>query len=223
MSLEKLKKEILNEKTFSVALLIIAIVAILSFIFGLITFNNEILFLTFLALLWYARETQKMKETMREQLKLEGPVVDLFYRPVTANHKNCFRLKNTGRAIAYNIKVKTIIFDGETFEFSFDDPNLLLVPNEEKSLLVRENHKEYKDGAESIIGAGDGAGELLRLIKNKTKKSKDKHGYEKLEHLPKVNFYISYENISGQKQNRKFVLFDKGLNSDVQIKLDFGN
>ena len=90
-------------------------------IFSSVKISDRILFITFWALLWYANETGKIRKIE------EKPVVDLYYRPKTSEHKKYFRLRNNGKGVAYNVQVETVKFNDKIFEFYFEDPNLNII------------------------------------------------------------------------------------------------
>ncbi|MFH1049049.1 MAG: hypothetical protein V1732_05300 [Patescibacteria group bacterium] len=190
MSLGNLKDKIFNDRAFFVALLVIGILAILSFIFGLIAFNDEILFLTFLALVWYASETQKIREIE------EKPIVDLFYRP----QKQSLKLRNTGKGTAYNIKVENTETEDRIFWFYFEDPNLILINGNEQSLYV--NIKNKKDNSYRYKELNDFLNYITYKSFNKLKKLTDKQ---------KTKIIISYQNALDKKFQRIFYIYSRNM------------
>jgi hypothetical protein len=165
MSLEKLKEKILNEKTFSVMLLIIGIVTILSFVLGLIAFNNEILFLTFLALLWYAWETRKLKEEAIKQTEIEQkPVMMLHVRnPIAIALENkeyeiidglsCYlSLRNVGRGPAFNVEVVEIKDRGSIFVVEKCQCRFFAPKGDEQAIkfIKKDNSKKDNSKIESF-------------------------------------------------------------------------
>lgn len=160
-------------------------------IFGSVEIGDKILFITFWALLWYAWETRGMKKEMVEQTQLEQkPIVDLFYRPKTEKHKEYLRIRNSGKGVAYSIRVEQIIIKDKKFSFYFDDPNAILVPlGDEKTLYV-----DVWNG-KSHLGEGQ-----LDFLKNTIS---PQIIYSEQD-LKEAKFIISYENANKKKYQRVF-------------------
>jgi len=77
-----------------------------------VSFTDRILFITFLALLWYSFETRQLKNATRKSNELQQtPLFVLLY------DGNDLILRNEGKGIAYNVIIDPILFDEETFEF----------------------------------------------------------------------------------------------------------
>lgn len=112
---------------------------------GIATVSDRILFLTFLALLWYAWETRKLKEEAIKQTEIEQkPVMMLYVRNlnnITNAIKKIFKreyvisdrasyylsLRNVGRGPAFNVKVVEVkdrdsIFVVEKYQCRFFAP-----------------------------------------------------------------------------------------------------
>jgi len=115
--------------------------------------ENVILFLSFLALVWYAWETRELRKTTKNQLELEQrPILNLYYRS-ESKKKGRLRIRNVGRGIAYNIRVSSIKINKNNFKFRLDGPNLTLIPGEEKTLTIKElNEKTNRNGKIVSIG-----------------------------------------------------------------------
>lgn len=105
------------------------ILIILLFLLGIIVFyadkileldfgvNNKILFITFLALIWYAEETRKTKNELTSQTQIQQkPILVLYVRKdkdgklknyrIIDNQEYVFRVRNVGMGAAANLKVE---------------------------------------------------------------------------------------------------------------------
>ena len=210
-----------NSKNLLVVLLIIGIISIIIFILDYIKFSDEVLFLTFLTLFWYAWETGKMRKEMFIQNELEQkPIVDLYYQPATSKHEKYFRLRNSGKGIAYNINIDDIKIDSGDFKFYFNDPNSILITGEEKTLHVIGNYKN-KDGNECT--PGDGISFFFNSVGQKYFEKLDENGFRDLSTQSKIEIIISYKNTLNKKFKRFFTIKCNGimLDQDMSIQNDF--
>lgn len=159
-----------------------------------VSISDRILFITFLALLWYAWETGEMKKEMVKQTELEQkPIIDLFYRLKTNEHEEYLRLRNSGKGVAYNIQVKPIIIEDRKFKFYFNDPNLILTPLGKEQTL----HVDAYDRNKHL---GEGQLDFFKnTISPQTIYSKDD--------LREANFMISYKNANKKKYQRIFKFY----------------
>jgi len=176
---------------------------------GLASLSDKILFATFLALIWYAWETRKMRKEMVVQNELEQkPIVDLFYRPKTTKHDEYLRLRNSGKGVAYNINVQTITIENKKFKFYLDDPNLILTPlgNEQTLHVDAWNNKSH-------LGEGQ-----LHFLKNTISPQTI---YSKND-LKKIRFIIFYENANKKKYQRIFEFYCTTPATD-DFKVNFVN
>jgi len=162
----------------------------------------------FTALLWYSFET-------RENNKIEQkPIVDLYFRPVTSEHKEYFRLRNTGKGVAYNINVESIIIDKidnskYIFSFRIKDPNLMLAPlGDEKTLdifcetIAQNNNRTWISDVRALNLFKD-----LVLAKE-------------VANFQNVKFIISFENINRKKFERIFRFFYDKTDCIHRVKLE---
>ncbi len=169
-----------------------------------ITINEIILFATFLALLWYANETKKIRQIEQE------PIIDLYYRPHSSADGK-LRLRNSGKGTAYNIRVGKITSEnGKNFEFYFDDPNLILINNAEQTLIVGSDKKNDKD----MHG-------FLQYVKQKSFESRK----DILNKKQEIIIAIYYENIKKKKFRRYFTIYnrhfagiDKSFKKEIEIE-----
>ena len=198
MSLEKLKK---NRTIIALAIIgfiftvyLDGIVLLLKDIFlwssinGIATIGDRILFLTFLALLWYAWETRKLKEEAIKQTEIEQkPVMMLYVRnlsSITDKMEKIFKkdyvivgsasyylsLRNVGRGSAFNAKVK-------------DKDNIFMV----EKYQCRFFAPEPKGGEQAI-----------KVIK------KDNSKIESFNELKGVTFKISCKSADGRLYNFQY-------------------
>jgi len=146
-SVEKLKKEILESRLLFL-LIVLGIIANLATVFldiKNVSINDRILFITFLALVWYAVETQGLKKEAIKQTEIEQkPVMMLYVRNrsnITDKMEKVFKreytiiddlsyylsLRNVGRGPAFNVEVieikdKDSIFVVEKYQCRFFAP-----------------------------------------------------------------------------------------------------
>lgn len=173
---------------------------------GIASIGDKILFATFLALIWYAWETKKIREIEQE------PIIDLYYRPQTRNHGKCLRLRNSGKGTAYNIKVERIsVRAGEKeFEFYFGDPNLILMYNEEKTLWVQSKY-DHKNSRANYQIEDQALDNFLSYVKGQA-----------IKHKAKVKIIVSYKNYLHKKIERQFYFYHRlHLNYDEIYKKEF--
>ncbi len=174
---------------------------------GLASINDKIILATFFALLFYTWETRKMSLATTGLLKLEEPIIDLFFRPKTEKHEDYFRIRNTGRGVAYNLKIESDILNNKNFYFVIGDPNLLIVPEEEKTVLLEESHTNSDGGKEFQI---DLNGSSLSLFFSELKNVK--------EFSAKIK--IHYEDSSKKEYTRIFlVYYENRLAQEIKIEL----
>lgn len=171
--------------------------------------SNWIYFATFLALLWYAEETKKIREIEQE------PIIDLYYRPEIINnpnkeknHPKYLRLRNSGKGTAYNIKVEKIISENgsKEFEFYFEDPNLILMNNTEQTLLVESIHNHEDEQSYQA----DPLADFLSYIKEQNAKQKKK-----------TKIIVSYENYLQKKFERQFYFYCRLYNDKAKYLKEF--
>lgn len=174
---------------------------IIFFIIGVyldkINFANSIQICIFVALFWYSFET-------RENNKIEQkPIVDLFYRPRTNKHEEYFRLRNSGKGVAYNIKVEPIIvknIDDNEYIFSFciKDPNLMLVPLGDEKTLNTICEQINPDNKSKLLT--DNNQEALKIFENLALA-------KSVRNFQEIQFKVSFENINRKKFERIFGFF----------------
>lgn len=170
----------------------------------------------FFALLWYSFETRDLKKSTQESNDIElRPIVDLYYRPPTANsHGEYFRLRNSGKGVAYNIFVEPIIIDigiddnKYIFNFCIKDTNLMLAPlGDEKTINITcETISSNNSSSISDINA-------LKLFKNLVlaKRVADLQG---------VEFIILFENANKKKIKRIFNFFYDNTNYVYRVNFE---
>ena len=193
---------------------------LISIAIGMSTMSDKILFLTFLALLWYAWETRCMKKEMVEQTQLEQkPIVDLFYRPTTPNHEQCLRLRNSGKGVAYNIGVETIKTDDDkTFEFYFEDPNLILTTGDEQTLKINAKYKSRQGGE---TWPGDPLNYFLdECVTKNTWENRDENNKSTINENQKTRLEVFYENAINRKFRRIFYIYDQIAKTDNKKKFE---
>lgn len=166
-------------------------------IFSNSTINNVILFFTFLALLFYAWETKKIREIE------EKPIIDLFYRP----KQRSLKLRNTGKGTAYNIKVESIEAKDQIFWFYFDDPNLILVNGCEQFLYVNTKDRQNSSYKHKDL---DG---FLNYISDRKSFNKDK----RLTEQQKQEIIISYKNALGKKFKTIFYVYNRYMSGVDEV------
>jgi hypothetical protein len=187
-----------------------------------IKLNDFILLITAAFIIAYTHETQKMKEEMVKQTELEQkPIVDFFYRPATLKHEQYLRLRNSGKGVAYNIEVETIKENDRSFEFYFEDPNLILTLNDEQTLLV---NAKYWNEQEGKIWPNDSLNYFLtECVTKRTWENKDEDNKEILREKQKTKLVISYENAVSQKFKRFFYIYEQIVKTDnkKQYEVEF--
>jgi hypothetical protein len=163
--------------------------------------NTFILFMTFLTLLWYAWETKKIREIEQK------PIIDLYYRPKTADHQEYLRLRNSGKGTAYNIKVERIKSQDnkKIFEFYFNGPNSILINNTEQTLSI-----QAKEGDSNWIDR-IALNRFLSYIKQQASEKKSK-----------VAIIVSYKNFLRGIFRRTFYIYSPShLDSEQIYKNEF--
>ena len=122
----------------------ILIVAISDYFFGNFLFKeltDLILFLTFVAIIWYSFETSEMKKQIVEQNKLSiCPILVMYYRKKDNNRRQ-LRIRNIGKHAALKIKFSGYKSEnkGTTVEMvpKIEEPSLI-IPNEERNVVIKE-------------------------------------------------------------------------------------
>lgn len=169
----------------------------------LMSMSDWILYATFLALIWYAEETKKIREIE------QTPVVDLYYRPQTSKHEKYFRLRNSGKGTAYNIKIEKIKNNGKEFEFYFSDPNLILINNCEQTLFIQS--KDGHNGNASYRIRDQALEAFLSYISERA-----------IKHKLGIKIFVSYENYLKKEFKRTFYIYCRNhLNYDEIYKKEF--
>jgi len=214
-SLRNLKNEI-SENKLLFLLIILGVVVNITILFSS---NDRILFITFLALIWYASETEKMKKEMIAQNELEQkPIVDLFYRPQTSNHEAYLRLRNNGKGVAYNINVEDVsTVDNEIFEFYFEDPNLILITGGEQTLEISAAYD--KQGVKTWSGESLNYF-LTQCVTKNTWENLDKDNELIINDKQKTKLIISYENGIGKRFRRMFFIYDQKAKTDSKKEFE---
>ncbi|MFA4880013.1 MAG: hypothetical protein WC650_00115 [Candidatus Doudnabacteria bacterium] len=169
-------------------------------------FGDSIQICIFVALLWYSFETRELKLSSKLNNELEQkPIVDLFFRPATADHEEYFRLRNSGKGVAYEIQVRPIVIERKRFKFYFDDPNLILTPLDDEKTL-------YIDAWDGNNHLGEGQ---LDFFKNTISPPTihDKND------LKEAKFIITYENAGDEKFYKIFKFYcTTPATDDFQVK-----
>jgi len=144
------------------------------------TLNIVVLFITFLALVWYAWETKKMKEQVIEQTKL------LICPFLVINPKNEtlatggsykeFKIRNVGKGVALKIQFSKCKICKGKGNIPGIKKSPTLMPGEEKDIIVKESVVKgrswpMKDKAEPFSSINDN-------VKNVTIKFEDIRGNE---------------------------------------------
>ncbi|MFH1457101.1 MAG: hypothetical protein ABIF17_03225 [Patescibacteria group bacterium] len=208
-----------DKSSLIISLLIIGIISMIVFMLDCIQFSDEVLFLTFLALIWYASETGKMRKEMAAQNELEQkPIVDLFYRPQTEKNKACLRLKNNGKGVAYNCSVKIIdTDDNKTFEFYFEDSNLIITTGDEQTLKMIALSKN-KEGE---TWHGDSLGYFLEeCVTKNTWENIDKKNQLIINNEQKTKLEILYKNGIGKEFKRTFFIYAQITKGDAKKEFE---
>ncbi|MDO8669485.1 MAG: hypothetical protein Q7K65_04285 [Candidatus Buchananbacteria bacterium] len=210
------KKKILLNVLFTVG-----VISIIVFFRGQIQSSDEILWLTFLALIWYASETSEMRREMATQNELEQkPIIDLYYRPAKPEHKKYFRLRNSGKGTAYNINVGDLKIDNQSFKFYFEDPNSILIVGEEKTLDIIASYNDTKGNEHT---PGDGIEFFFNSVGQKSFNALEKNNFKKISEPIKIEVIIHYENAVKKKFKRFFTIQHDGImiDQDISIKREF--
>lgn len=213
---------IMNLKNFwknNKLLIVLVVIAILSALYFSET-SDKILFVTFLALVWYAWETREMRKEMVAQNELEQkPIVDLFFRPKTNNHEAYLRLRNSGKGVAYNISVEDInTTDNEIFEFYFEDPNLILTTGDEQTLEISASHKD-KRGIKTWSGESLNYF-LTQCVSKNTWGNINENNESVINDKQKTELTVSYENGIGKKFRRIFFIYDQTAKTDSKKEFE---
>jgi len=185
-NMNKILKFIKNNWALFLILIIIIIVCFANKNYLVISSSSDlILFITFLALLWYTYETRKTRLNSEKQIELAlTPVISLELLENQAAGYN-FKLKNVGLGLALYITItdNTVVCRNDAYslkdnEEKMDNPKFnipcFLYPGEEK--LLTPLQKGEKD---------------LWIIK--------KHGF----------FKIEYKNLEGKVYSRKFAIKER--------------
>jgi len=186
--------------TFKSTLLIIAIIGT-SIIIVIIEKTESIitpliLFFTFLSICWYSYETYRMKEESVRQNEIEQkPILDLYF----FTSKNIFRLRNSGKGVAYNIHIDPITIGKTTFKFYINQPNDILESLGDTKDLEVSAHIKQRNQKSSLI-SDSGAITLLKNTISPQKILSDKD-------LKDATFTIHYENALKRKYLRIFKLY----------------
>lgn len=108
--------------------------------------SDLILFLTFLAILWYSQETLEMRKQITEQNKLSiCPFIKIYYD----ENEKVFKSKNIGNGIALNIEFSKLKSEKVYESLKIQEPSLLIV-GEEKKILFGEYGIVDKEGERRI-------------------------------------------------------------------------
>lgn len=86
-----------------------------------LTLGNWIYWVTFLALIWYADETRKIREIE------QTPIIDLYATDEDIVRISKLTIQNNGKGIAYSVKIENIITDKAEFDIFIDDLNNILL------------------------------------------------------------------------------------------------
>jgi len=173
-----------------------------------LTIGDRIYFITFLALFWYAWETRKMRETMNKQLELERlPNLDLFYRPQRESEER-FRIRNTGGGVAYEIEIENVTIHNKYFILGFEDPNLILTPEDEQTLHIEESHIERDENGKELHSSElNGEDCFLRLAKKVTNRLR-RGGLENI--LKPIEINLKYKDVYKEDYRRTFLFYSTG-------------
>lgn len=95
-----------------------------------LTLGNWIYWITFLALIWYADETRKIREIE------QTPIIDLYATDEGDVEISKLTIKNNGKGIAYGVKIENIITDNAEFDLFVDDINNILLAGNSVNLDV---------------------------------------------------------------------------------------
>jgi len=162
--------------------------------------SDLILFITFVALLWYTYETRKTRLNSEKQIELSlTPVISLELIENQAAGYN-FKLKNVGLGLAQAIKItnNTVVCRNNAYT---------LKDNEEKKAIPKFNIPFFLySGEEKLLTPQQKGEEDLWIIKEP--------GF----------IQIEYKNLEGKKDSKKFVIKERCKdNKDwtyYQIKLE---
>lgn len=105
-------------------------------------FTTIILFLTFLAIIWYAWETRKLwKETVKQTELNLRPFVVITY----SENERKFKLINLGNTPALNVKIDDVnLISGEGLNFDYVFPEIDLIPQKAK-IDINDIKKKIND------------------------------------------------------------------------------
>jgi hypothetical protein len=148
------------------------------------------------AIFWYSLETMLVRKSMIFQNELEQrPIVDLYLRPEKQTYKDVkekewFALRNIGRGVAYNIRVKNIEINTFKCKLFFKCANQILAPlGDERPLHMITQTKGYEKCGMIMHEVDD----FLREIK-----------YPNF-----VLFLVTYQNVQGKLFYSLFRLYNR--------------
>ncbi|MFH1657587.1 MAG: hypothetical protein ABH919_03905 [bacterium] len=186
--IEKLENKVSNNKGLLLFLFLAIILTIFlnhlvflilkifpcSSIYSVTTISDRILFLTFLALIWYAWETRGMKNEMVTQTELEQrPFLAMYIRKykkekhkdqedyIIENGKHnqyLIRVRNMGKGVALNLKVEQKLEgEGKKIEVEKYQCQILAPENDEQSIKFKMNDlpAEELEDKEFILSAAN--------------------------------------------------------------------
>lgn len=103
--------------------------------------SELILFITFMAILWYSKETFQLKNEQRSANKIfrksQRPCLTPFIRHIDENHYR-LKIKNTGRGVAIDVLVK-IITSGNSYAVKLRNNIRYISSGEEQSIKFPDN------------------------------------------------------------------------------------
>jgi len=131
-------------------LVILAIIIVSSIVFLVLPYivlinddtrlTSTILFATFLSILWYTIETNKMQKTIKHQLDVSTTA----RLAITVNKYNEFEIANVGNGVAVNINIDDLIISSkEQIKIKF--PSFLYLKPDSKETFEVKNYKDNKE------------------------------------------------------------------------------
>ena len=164
--------------------------------------SDWIYWMTFLVLVWYANETQRLREVE------QTPILDLYFREGKG-----LDIRNSGKGAAYNVIVDEIKYAGDEFigiggcmefEFYFKDPSLILRSDgvggvSERPLCVLVKYKNDLTAGGYVEG-DQARDKFLRYVEFQS-------GLKR----KKVVMIIKYKNYLGRKFERAFHVYHRAL------------
>ena len=238
--IEKLKNKIFNNRKLigffilaiiftiylDVLILLIKKIFLLSFVFHIITISDRILFLTFLALIWYAWETRGMKNEIVTQTELfQKPILIMYIRNINEYDEKGKKKQQQQKEYCIDTKLTSV---AKNFDEGGGFGSDLCLAETFKKYLIRvrnvgkgpafntevsnENFKVEKYQSQFFAPEPKGDEQSIKIIRKDEKEIEG--NYSDLnnntfkifcENINKKKYYFKYKIIDTEKQIVKFI------------------